>query len=74
MPLLSEMKSLNNVSRGKAEIQTPPLLEVADDRLLVRVTAVGLNPTDWKDIDSPPRADYVQDAIMLASLRRSAAK
>jgi hypothetical protein len=46
MPLLSEMKSLNNVSRGKAEIQTPLLLEVADDRLLVRVTAVGLNPID----------------------------
>ncbi len=49
-----EMKSVNSVSRGKAEVQTVPLPKIADDRILVRVTAVGLNPTDWKHLDFMP--------------------
>lgn len=51
MALLTEMKSVNNVSIGKAEVQTVPLPKLGDDRLLVRVRAVGLNPTDWKHLD-----------------------
>ena len=46
----TEMKSLNSVSLGKVEIRTVPPPKVADDRLLVRVTAVGINPADWKFI------------------------
>jgi NADPH:quinone reductase-like Zn-dependent oxidoreductase len=48
------MKSVNNVSRGQAWIQTVPLPKLADDRILVRVTAVGLNPTDWKHLEFMP--------------------
>jgi NADPH:quinone reductase-like Zn-dependent oxidoreductase len=50
----SLMQSVNNVAIGKAEIQMVPLPSIADDRILVRVTAVGLNPTDWKHLEFMP--------------------
>lgn len=50
----SHMQSVNSVSKGKAEIQTVPLPKIADDRVLVHVTAVGLNPTDWKYLEFMP--------------------
>jgi NADPH:quinone reductase-like Zn-dependent oxidoreductase len=50
----SLMKSVNNTAIGKAEIQMVPLPKIADDRILVRVTAVGLNPTDWKHLEFTP--------------------
>jgi NADPH:quinone reductase-like Zn-dependent oxidoreductase len=34
--------------KGPAEIQTVPLPTLRDDYMLVRVTAVAINPTDWK--------------------------
>lgn len=52
--LPSTMQSVNSVAKSKAEIQTVPLPKIANDRILVRVTAVGLNPTDWKHLEFMP--------------------
>lgn len=41
------MKAIKIVEAGKAEIQDVPLPKVPDDYLLIKVTAVALNPTDW---------------------------
>ncbi|KAK0387439.1 hypothetical protein NLU13_5751 [Sarocladium strictum] len=39
------------VSKGEAAIQEVPRPRLRDDYVLVKVNAVGLNPTDWKHID-----------------------
>jgi NADPH:quinone reductase-like Zn-dependent oxidoreductase len=44
---MSNMKAIKIVSAGKAEIQDVPKPEVLEDRVLVKVNAVALNPTDW---------------------------
>ncbi|KAL2018316.1 hypothetical protein VTK56DRAFT_979 [Thermocarpiscus australiensis] len=37
---------------GQAEVLTVPTPKLPDDYILVRTTAVALNPTDWKHIDA----------------------
>lgn len=44
---MSNMKAIKIVSAGKAEIQDVPHPELLEDRVLVKVNAVALNPTDW---------------------------
>lgn len=44
---MSNMKAIKIVSAGKAEIQDVPKPELLEDRVLVKVNAVALNPTDW---------------------------
>ncbi|KAI1259270.1 GroES-like protein [Xylariaceae sp. FL1019] len=39
--------------KGVAVIRDLPLPKLDDDKLLVKVRAVGLNPTDWKSLHSP---------------------
>lgn len=43
-------KAIVYVEQGKAEIQDVPIPKLRDDYILVKVNAVGLNPTDWKHI------------------------
>ncbi|KAK4176645.1 putative zinc-binding oxidoreductase ToxD [Triangularia setosa] len=51
MTLLKETKAVVITSIGKAEIKTVPVPALREDYILVRTTAVALNPTDWKHID-----------------------
>lgn len=44
-------KAIVYVEKGKAAIQDVPIPKLRDDYVLVKVNAVGLNPTDWKHID-----------------------
>jgi NADPH:quinone reductase-like Zn-dependent oxidoreductase len=44
-------KAITITSIGHAEVTTVPVPHLPDDYILVRVLAVGLNPTDWKGID-----------------------
>ncbi|KAJ4245018.1 hypothetical protein NW762_014225 [Fusarium torreyae] len=44
-------KAIVYVEKGKATIQEVPRPKLRDDYILVKVHAVGLNPTDWKHID-----------------------
>ena len=39
------------VDKGKATIQDVPKPKLRDEYVLVKVHALGLNPTDWKHID-----------------------
>ena len=41
------MKAVKIVSAGKAEIQDVSQPTLRDDRILVKVNTVALNPTDW---------------------------
>jgi NADPH:quinone reductase-like Zn-dependent oxidoreductase len=41
------MKAIKIVSAGKAEIQDVARPELLEDRVLVKVNTVALNPTDW---------------------------
>ncbi|KFA60006.1 hypothetical protein S40285_08692 [Stachybotrys chlorohalonatus IBT 40285] len=45
-------KAIVFVEKGKAEIEDVPLPKLRDEYVLVKVKAVGLNPTDWKHIDN----------------------
>ncbi|GAP83347.2 putative toxD protein [Rosellinia necatrix] len=45
-------KALVIVEKGKVEIRDVPLPKVPEGHILVKVRAVGVNPTDWKSIDS----------------------
>lgn len=38
-------------TKGKATIQEVPVPKLRDDQVIVKVNAVGINPTDWKHID-----------------------
>jgi NADPH:quinone reductase-like Zn-dependent oxidoreductase len=42
------MKAIKIVSAGKAEIQDVSKPELLEDRVLVKVNVVALNPTDWQ--------------------------
>lgn len=44
-------KAITILSLGNAQVTTTPVPPLRDDYILVRTTAVGLNPTDWKSID-----------------------
>ncbi|KAI1823640.1 GroES-like protein [Xylaria intraflava] len=48
--MASTTKAIVIAERGKAEIKTLPIPKVRDGYVLVKVNAVGLNPTDWKSI------------------------
>ncbi|KAK4235125.1 chaperonin 10-like protein [Achaetomium macrosporum] len=52
----SEIKAVVITGPGTAEVKTVPLPSLPDDYVLIRPTAVALNPTDWKHIDGVPRA------------------
>lgn len=45
-----EIKAVVITKPGTAEVKTVPLPTIPDDYILVRPTAVALNPTDWKHI------------------------
>ncbi|KAI0434455.1 GroES-like protein [Xylaria sp. FL1042] len=44
-------KAVVYVEKGKAAIQEVPIPKLRDDYILVKVNAIGVNPTDWKHID-----------------------
>ncbi|KAF4448354.1 hypothetical protein F53441_8229 [Fusarium austroafricanum] len=44
-------KAIVYVEQGKVSIQEVPKPKLRDDYVLVKVNAVGVNPTDWKHID-----------------------
>lgn len=44
-------KAIVFVEKGKATIQEVPVPKLRDDCVIIKVNAVGLNPTDWKHID-----------------------
>ncbi|TRX98052.1 hypothetical protein FHL15_001262 [Xylaria flabelliformis] len=44
-------KAVVLVEKGKVAIEEVPLPKLRDDYVLVKVNAVGINPTDWKHID-----------------------
>ncbi|CAK4031729.1 related to zinc-binding oxidoreductase [Lecanosticta acicola] len=46
-----KMKAIKIVEGNKAELQEVPVPKLRDDYVLVKVSAVALNPTDWKHID-----------------------
>lgn len=43
-------KAIVYVTKGKAEIQEVPQPKLRDEYVLVKVNAVGVNPTDWKHV------------------------
>ncbi|KAH8882583.1 GroES-like protein [Thozetella sp. PMI_491] len=47
----TEIRAVITQKVGEAAVQTVPLPRLRDDYVLVRTTAVGLNPTDWKTLD-----------------------
>jgi NADPH:quinone reductase-like Zn-dependent oxidoreductase len=47
----SEIKAVVITKPGTAEVKTVPPPTLPDDYILVRTTAVALNPTDWKHVD-----------------------
>ncbi|KAK4188418.1 chaperonin 10-like protein [Podospora australis] len=47
----SDIRAVVIVGLGKPEVKTVPLPKLRDNYILVRTTAVGLNPTDWKHVD-----------------------
>ncbi|KAI0437716.1 GroES-like protein [Xylaria telfairii] len=44
-------KAIVFVEKGKAAINEVPIPKLRDDYVLIKVNAVGINPTDWKHID-----------------------
>lgn len=46
------MRALKNLDQGEATVRTGVSVpSVPDNYILVKVSYVGLNPTDWKHID-----------------------
>lgn len=45
------MKAVIIEGRGKAAIATSPIPKLRDGYILVKTTAVAINPSDWKHID-----------------------
>ncbi|KAI1428207.1 GroES-like protein [Xylaria sp. FL1777] len=48
---MTTAKALILTEKGKVDIKELPLPELREGHVLVKVRAVGLNPTDWKTID-----------------------
>ncbi len=46
-----ETKAILINAKGVAAVETVPVPPLRPDYILVRTTAVGLNPTDWKHVD-----------------------
>ncbi|KAI0535814.1 GroES-like protein [Xylaria digitata] len=49
---MSTAKAIVLTEKGKVDIKEPPLPKLTAGHVLVKVRAVGLNPTDWKSIDN----------------------
>lgn len=49
--LPDNMKTIIIEGRGKAAIATAPIPQLRDGYILVKTTAVAINPSDWKHID-----------------------
>ncbi|KAI1673239.1 Zinc-binding oxidoreductase [Pyrenophora tritici-repentis] len=47
----SKIKAMVIKAKGQATVTTVPLPHLRDDYILVKTTAIALNPTDWKNID-----------------------
>jgi NADPH:quinone reductase-like Zn-dependent oxidoreductase len=45
------MKAIKVLRLGEAEVQEVPIPKLRPSYLLVRVTAVAMNPADWKSLD-----------------------
>lgn len=56
MSVPSMMQALVTVEGNKAEVKQVPVPSLDKDEILIRTTAVTLNPTDWKHVAivSPP--------------------
>jgi NADPH:quinone reductase-like Zn-dependent oxidoreductase len=50
------MKALKVVAKGKAEVQEVDVPRLRDGYLLVKISHVGLNPTDWFVVSLLPSA------------------
>jgi len=46
-----ETKAIVIKSKGEAAIEAVPTPRLRDDYVLIKTTAVALNPTDWKHVD-----------------------
>ncbi|KAJ8128523.1 hypothetical protein O1611_g5111 [Lasiodiplodia mahajangana] len=51
MALPAQASLIRVESKGKATIKVAPLPKLRDGYLLIRTIAVGLNPTDWKQVE-----------------------
>ncbi|KAI3323394.1 GroES-like protein [Xylariaceae sp. AK1471] len=51
-------KAVVLVEKGKAEIKELPLPKLREGHVLVKVRAVGINPTDWKAIDNADSSKF----------------
>jgi NADPH:quinone reductase-like Zn-dependent oxidoreductase len=49
---MSTTKAIIYTRRGEVAIQEVPRPKLRDDYILVKVNAVGVNPTDWKAVDN----------------------
>lgn len=49
----AEIKAVVITKPGTAEVKTVSLPKLRDDYILVRATAVAVNPSDWKHVDMP---------------------
>lgn len=57
--MTTTIKAVVVVEKGQAAVRDVAMPHLRDDYVLVKVKAVGLNPTDWKHIDlglAPPGA------------------
>lgn len=57
MSIPSSMKAIKVQEQGKAALVDTSIPKLRDDYILVKVHAVGLNPTDFKHIDYLPQKD-----------------
>ncbi|KAI1131754.1 GroES-like protein [Nemania abortiva] len=70
---MASTKALVIVEKKKVEVKELPLPKLTEGHVLVKVRAVGLNPTDWKSIDNiDPRrvgsrsgCDFVGEVVQL---------
>lgn len=51
MALVNSHKAIVIEAKGKSAIKDMPMPRLRDHHLLVRITAVAVNPTDWKHIE-----------------------
>lgn len=51
MALPTEIKAITITKPGTAEVKTVSFPKLRDEYILVRPTAVAVNPTDWRNID-----------------------
>lgn len=56
------MKAIKVISPGDAKLTTVPIPKVLPDSVLIRVEAIALNPSDWKNLDwlAAPGTKFLQ--------------